>query len=750
MLAVPAAICQESSQSETYRTDNVVVRYSGISDEYAEAIALTVQGARGAALQFGADMPATITVDARVGETTRLFNDGDKSLHLTVKSEAALRKPSESGVFNIYGMCHEVAHLAMYRPIKQRLWMTTAAAEGWPHYFGSRLVDAVYEKEGIALWPDRYDYREDGMQRMKGQLSRGETGEITRGAALWLELAGIIGDEGILSLFKVWGATTVDSADPAPALRTGLSLVSRDPALGGWWDKAAPLFVLTRPKSTFDPTAGPTDQLAGKPVELVNDDGAHISKRSLAGTGHAVLFEAPGNSYYLTSVRVFGSRYGTATPPDEDFHVWLCDAQWREIADFPFPYATFNKGEPQEVILDVQPTRVPRRFVICIGFDPTSTRGVYMYHDKQGVGKSFIGLPGRRGNRFDAGDWLIRAVVDAKSGAPAAAGEGAQVSSKPIELANDDGVHVSSRSVAGTGHAVLFDAPSNDCYLTAVRVLGSRYGTASPPNEDFHVWLCDAQFREIADFSFPYSTFTRGEPQQVVLDVEPTRVPRRFVICIGFNPTSTKGVYMYHDKQGSGKSYMALPGRRGSRFDAGDWLIRAVVDVKSGAPAAGQGAQVSSEPVELANDDGQSAGKRSMAGTGHAVLFTAPGSDWRLTGVRIYGSRYGTGSPPKENFHVWLCDTTFREIADFPFPYSTFTRGDPQDVILDVEPTRVPRRFVICVGFNPTRTKGVYVHHDRQGSGKSYMALPGRQESHFDRGDWLIRAIVEEKPETEP
>jgi hypothetical protein len=283
LLAATAAFCQESPQSQTYRTDNVVVRYSGISDEYAKAIGLTVQAARGAALQLGADMPATITVDARVGDTTRLFNDGDKSLHLTVKSEAALRKPSQSGVFNIYGMCHEVGHLAMYRPIKERLWMTTAAAEGWPHYFGSRLVDAVYEKEGIALWPDRYDYRQDGMQRMKGQLSRGEASEITRGAALWLELADIIGDEGILALFKVWGATAVDSADPAPALRTGLSLVSRDPLLGDWWNEAEPLFVLARPKSTFDPTAEATDQLAGKPVELVNDDGAHVSKRSLAG-----------------------------------------------------------------------------------------------------------------------------------------------------------------------------------------------------------------------------------------------------------------------------------------------------------------------------------------------------------------------------------------------------------------------------------------------------------------------------------
>ncbi len=581
MVTVPAAIAQESPEQQTFRTDNVVVRYSGISGEYAAAIARTVQAARDTALQLGADMPATITVDARVGETTRLFNDGDKSIHLTVKSEAALRKPSESGVFNIYGMCHEVAHLAMYRPITERLWMTTAAAEGWAHYLGSRLVDAVYEKEGVALWPDQYDYRADGTQRMKGQLSRGDTSEITRGAALWLELASITGDEGILSLFKVWGASTVDSADPAPALGTGLSLVSQDQRLGAWWDKAAPLFVLARPKSTFDPTAAPTDQLAGNPVELACDDGVQAGKRSLAGTGHAVFFEAPGNDYYLTSVRVLGSRYGSAKPPGEDFHVWLCDVRWREIADFPFPYSTFAKGEPQEVVLDVEPTRVPRRFLICIGFSPTSTKGVYMYHDKQGGGNSFIGLPGRRGSRFAAGDWLIRAVVDTKGGA-AAAGQGDQVSGEPVELANDDGQSAGQRSMAGTGHAVMFTAPGSNWSLTGVRIYGSRYGTDTPPNEDFHVWLCDTDFREIADFPFPYSTFTKGDPQDAILDVEPTLVPRRFVICVGFNPTRTKGVLVHYDGQGSGKSYMALPGRTASHFDTGDWLIRAIVEERPG------------------------------------------------------------------------------------------------------------------------------------------------------------------------
>ncbi|MHC4520024.1 MAG: hypothetical protein ACYTAS_15650, partial [Planctomycetota bacterium] len=82
-------------------------------------------------------------------------------------------------------------------------------------------------------------------------------------------------------------------------------------------------------------------------------------------------------------------------------------------------------------------------------------------------------------------------------------------------------------------------------------------------------------------------------------------------------------------------------------------------------------------------------------------------------------------------------------IAEFTFRYAKFTRGGPRWVTLKTVPTSVPQDFVICVGFNPARTKGVYVSRDKESSGDSLTGLPGRGSRSFDKGDWLIRARVD-------
>lgn len=423
VLAGVQALCQEARQARTYRLDSAVVRYTGIGEDYAKAIGLTAETARDvAARDFGFDMPKSIVVEVGLGERTRLFTDGQGSLHLTLKSEGDLRKPRDSGIFNIYGICHEIGHIAMYRPIKQRMWMTSPAAEGWAHYLGSRLVDVVYDKHGPGLWPDEYLYRDDGTARLKRQLARQRPGETVRAAGLWGELASIVGDKGVAPVFKAWGKAQVDPADPGDALRAALLSTKEDGRLSDWWNKAEGLFVMRRPKSEFAAATASPEQLSGKPTELANDDGASAGYQSIAGSGHAVAFEVPGDTWYLTAVRIYGSRYGTTRPPREDFHVWLCDEEFKQIADFPFPYSSFRKGSPKAVRLQVTPINVPARFVICVGFNPASTKGVYVHYDKQGSGKSFLGLPGRRGSTFDKGDWMIRAEVDEMKGTDALKG----------------------------------------------------------------------------------------------------------------------------------------------------------------------------------------------------------------------------------------------------------------------------------------------------------------------------------------
>jgi RNA polymerase sigma-70 factor (ECF subfamily) len=156
---------------------------------------------------------------------------------------------------------------------------------------------------------------------------------------------------------------------------------------------------------------------------------------------------------------------------------------------------------------------------------------------------------------------------------------------------------------------------------------------------------------------------------------------------------------------------------------------------------------------ELARDDGKSAGMRSIAGGGHAVLFEAPGQDWTLTAVRLYGARYGYPRAPNEDFKITLCDEKFKKLETFRFPYSTFQRGEPKWVRMQVKPTALPARFYLCADFDPTATKGVYVHHDAAGSTPptSFVGLPDDGEPEpFAKGDWLIRAEIGRAAEAKP
>ncbi len=78
------------------------------------------------------------------------------------------------------------------------------------------------------------------------------------------------------------------------------------------------------------------------------------------------------------------------------------------LTKFEFPYATFERGAASWHDLKVKPTKVPKKFIVCVGFDPEQTRGVYVSHDGEGSGASSNGLPGDKPHPFAQGDWLIR------------------------------------------------------------------------------------------------------------------------------------------------------------------------------------------------------------------------------------------------------------------------------------------------------------------------------------------------------
>jgi hypothetical protein len=253
-LASPAA-------ADLLQSDHVVVSYAGINKAYAQAIARIVTMARATAIEeFGFDMPATINVKIVVNaagqQGTRLWTNGRDGIFLNIRSQQDLRKPQEGGVYNIYGMCHEVGHIAMYRLTHgPPRWMKPEAAEGWAHYFGSRVVDVVYAQEGAMLWPDPYDYDADGMKRLNAQIAAlkrpaadpdAKPSGIERSAAAWKRLVDAIGDKGAAPVFTAWGKMKHDPAGSAASLDRALATIARDRCMTTWWQEARDVLMLDR------------------------------------------------------------------------------------------------------------------------------------------------------------------------------------------------------------------------------------------------------------------------------------------------------------------------------------------------------------------------------------------------------------------------------------------------------------------------------------------------------------------------
>lgn len=398
--------------------EDVVVTYDGVEEPYARAMGATLSTARRFYIdQFGFDMPATVRlrIDCGEGRPSRLFTDGSDRVFLSLPSADKLAPPAKSGTFILYGLCHELGHVAMYRTLKQRRWMTSAAAEGWAHYLGSVALDHVHQARGNSLWPQPYNYLADGSVRLRRQLASRQASDVAKAAGQWQTLAKVIDDKAFIDLFHRWQAAEVDPATPGKTLLEALLDVAPDrrSALTAWWKTAQPLFVQGIDKSDREALTIERAKLTGDPAIIRLDDDASDGRRSIAGGGHARLFKSPaGEGWFLTAVSLHGSRYGQADATGESFSITLCDEQMKPIATWTQPYNSIARGEVKWHRIEVTPTSVPKRFHVCFDFDPSATKGVYVSFDTSTSGSSRIATPGKPGTPLDAGDWMIRIELD--------------------------------------------------------------------------------------------------------------------------------------------------------------------------------------------------------------------------------------------------------------------------------------------------------------------------------------------------
>ena len=408
-LAVSAATC--FAATDELVAPHVRISWCAIDSAHAHALAETIATARQIYVDLGFNMPDTVYLSITCGMGgSNLFTDGNDQIFLSIPSLDALTPPGKSGVYNLYGVCHELGHIAMYRTLKSREWLTNDAAEGWAHYIGSVVVDRVFAEKGESLWPEPYDYRKDGTARLQQDIdSKSPTG-MTMAAAEWQKLGRIIGLASFPHLFTAWEAANIDPVRPSKSvLEVTVNLQPKSKAmLAEWWTKAEPALMEKVEISQFPMDQIPPTQIGSLTLELPADTGTETSHASIGGGGEGRRFKRPDNGdWYIKAVSIYGSRYG-GDSSDAKFDIALSDADGKLIYIGKGKYSTFDSGNDRWTRFEIPPVRVPPTFYTILNFRATGSNGIYVGWDASTKGDSVDSLPGKPLHVYGNGDWMIR------------------------------------------------------------------------------------------------------------------------------------------------------------------------------------------------------------------------------------------------------------------------------------------------------------------------------------------------------
>jgi len=381
--------------------------------------------------------------------------------------------------------------------------------------------------------------------------------------------------------------------------------------------------------------------------------------------------------------------------------------------------------------------------------------------------------------RFALGHWsrlkqatafVVQFALLAQASAEGAASAGGKIPDDAFPLKHVDDSAEGKRSIGASGHAVQFDRLSDFGFVEAVEIFASRYGRPEAPDEDFHVYLLNDKKQVLADLEYPYAMIERGEMRWYTLRTRPIEVTKSFYVALAFNPDRTKGIYLGFD-EGVDETH-SLTGLPDSGFKPVtkkyDWMVRVHLTEK---PSTEKGVQRLADwkppkkttsfkdQTEVKLDTGKSDGKQSYSGAGPAIRIKLAdvlpkGTSLRkvkLTGLRVYASRYGSGySPKRTKLSVAVLDGKGKSRSKASFSYSAFSYK-PKWVSLRFRKPVAVGGFAgddgeITIALDPkaSRTKGIYWHYNKDP--KESHSLAGTVARGFketpDR-EWMIRAYFQ-------
>ena len=418
----------KESDFKVVEMPRVTVRFARFDRKYAEAFARILSEAVAAYERMGFKMPAKVTLESYIDPTqTNLWTDGVSALFLRLRSKSLLKPSTQTGVFNIYGMCHELGHDAMYPGLSSMMGLPAGVGQGWAHYMGSVVVSEVAQKLGKSIWPEPYDVSDvEGIGRLRRQadtqLPKGwdSMDPDSRAALVFYTMETDYGRDKVTSAMIKALDQRPTGKDLMPLMVKQLKEITGDPKAGDWLPESVVVPKVEwkvkdrNPGADFFADQKPVKDASG--IEISYDDGKMDGKQSMSGSAETVLFRAPEGSWQLDGIKLFGGRYGTEDPPKEDFYVYVCDNDFNVIKAIGLPYGTFERGDEKWYDLKFEPVDVPSRFYVSVDFQATANKGVYVGKDS-GVKRShsYIAMPysyvyDMRANE----DWMIRAHLKAK------------------------------------------------------------------------------------------------------------------------------------------------------------------------------------------------------------------------------------------------------------------------------------------------------------------------------------------------
>lgn len=154
-------------QWEYQNKNGITVSCYGIPKEFQDAFLKILTESKSLYNKlFGKHAVGNVEFNVRksAGLQHRLWTNGADRIFLTLSKKRQLEPAKVSGVRNLHGLPHELAHIVLYRSLINLSCLAPGWGEGWAVYMASFIaIPHLYRKFGPGLWPYPHNFeRSDG------------------------------------------------------------------------------------------------------------------------------------------------------------------------------------------------------------------------------------------------------------------------------------------------------------------------------------------------------------------------------------------------------------------------------------------------------------------------------------------------------------------------------------------------------------------------------------------------------------